>query len=467
MITTKITNNRFFPAYNNQYVVLDSSNINKTKFKYICQIFDMTPSELARLRVTPNREGFGVIDINNILKDYISYELNYDVAVKQLNTNHFFKYDLEFGEEYTVDWVATSTSIGSNSNTILNGTMSHIFGVNDLINIESNDLINIKDGRWRVTDVPSLTQLEINQVFTSPTVGMFTASYVDNRATQFLGLETSYDKYIFNGSNSFDDNSDWVFDEWEIGLTPGKLITNIPEYLEINIDDYFTANYFGSENGIGGFDNLEIVFTTSTTSAVFSLGVSSDHGTIGMGPENLKTWSTAYNNIAIGSTYSIKILNIPRDTYSNEIVFKVVERCTKYENYKIVWLDRMGGWKTFNFENQSSKKVKSKKQEFEKENIGRYDSISNKYIIDKEEFGTRVEKIDFTEIYNINSGLLTHYQILSLEDLFTSKYVFHIKDGVAHPILLETNSFDVVDLLYERSKTISIDFKYSNKNHNN
>lgn len=456
MITTKIINNKYYAAYNNQYVVLDSSNKTESRMKYITQIFEGgTSIELARLRTPPDRQGYGVVEIDNILKDYITYEMNYDVNISQGDNNNFYEYDLKFGEEYTFIWAATQSSDASGF-IKLTSTDNHIFSVGDLLDVDSDNQTEVESGLWRVTATPTANEITINQTFLGTFSGIYNTRYADNRSTQFLDLTSGTTSYVYNAVNPFSDNSDWDFDEWELGTTNGKLISNIPEYLEINIDDYFTANYFAKSG-----DSLELIYTSPTMSTLTS--IPSNHGTIGIGPENLKS-IIAFN---IGDEYNIKIRDIDTDKLTNILTFKIVERCSKFDNYKIIWLDRKGAWKTFNFENSSEKKIQVKKTEFKKENIGGYDSYSNTYIIDKEEFGDRLEKVDFTEVININSGLLTHYQILNIEDLFTSKYVFHIKDGVASPIILLTNTYNVVDLLKERSNTIDIDFKYSNKNNNN
>ena len=456
------------PAYNRNEIVLDSTNKTEDNFKYVVDIV-IDSTIVNRLLVNPQPvNGRGRIDVNNILKDYIQKELNYNIDNQGPN-DHFLNFTLELGESYTSEWVAddfifqsgnfigltTDTSLGGSSNT------PHNYSEGDLIYVNSPDEDYVLSGYWRVTEVVSNFTIKLNQPWIqSGSAFKIPTKFADNRATIFPSLE-SRNGTIFNGAIQFEEwatyNNDYDFNN------TGKVITTLDYNTIYNVqeDDYFTFNFYQDD----GFNELQLSLNEGGSwSTIFSEG--GINGTFGFGPANIID-NTGTSTFTPGSIIYLRFRNVPDDTNSDPFIFKIVDGCSKFDTHKIVWLDRLGGWKTYNFNLHSIENLSVNKTKFRKNNIGTFDINTNEINVNTEKFGETVEHSHFNKRYNIYADRMIQSNIYMLEDLFTSRFVYLLEDGELTPIIIEDNNYEVSDLLYRRRKTINITYIKSNKEFNN
>lgn len=463
-----------FPAYNRNEVVLDSTNKTETNFKYVVDIEVisndfLTSTQVNRLFINPQPvNGRGRVEVNNILKDYISKELNYDV-LDFGNGDQFLDFTLKFGESYTTEWVANdfifiANRIGltTDSGLVAGGSdIPHGYSVGDLIYVDSPDEDYVISGYWRVTDVTSTTTIQINQIYiqNGPAMNIPTR-YADNRPTIFPDLE-EIDRTIFNGAIQFDEWSE--YDENYLIDSNGKpLITNLNNtdsdfVIPVYEDDFFTANYFSNTTP----NQIEVEVIGGST---FTENLNEQKGTIGLGPVNLN--NIVGLTLSVGDEYRVRLVN-NNTNGTLWYYFKVVEYCSKFDNNKIIWLDRMGGWKSFNFNLHTIENINVNKTNFKRENIGTFNINTNEVEVNTEKFGEKVEHSKFNRRYNIFSDRLTQQQIYMVEDLFTSRFVYLFNGVDLTPIIIEDNNYELSDLIYRRRKTLNITYRESNKQFNN
>src|SRR6056297_2272643 len=108
-MTVEVEAPKYSPAYNNRYIVLSSTNTNKSRFKYVVQVFDGA-TEVARINQPPDIDGNGVIEISNILKNFVGLEPNILVNNSDNGGNHFYNFNLKYGEMYVSNWLANEIS---------------------------------------------------------------------------------------------------------------------------------------------------------------------------------------------------------------------------------------------------------------------------------------------------------------------------------------------------------------------
>ena len=456
------------PAYNRNEIVLDSTNKTEDNFKYVVDIV-IDSTIVNRLLVNPQPvNGRGRVDVNNILKDYIQKELNYNINNQGPN-DHFLSFSLQLGESYTDEWVAedfifqSGSFIGLTTDTSLGGTTNtpHNYSVGDLIYINSPDEDFVLSGYWRVTEVVSNFTIKLNQpwIQSGPALNIATR-FADNRATIFPNL-VSRSGIIFNGAIQFEEwatyNNDYNFNN------TGKLITTLDynTIYEVQEDDYFTFNFYQDDG------NNQLQLSLNQGGSWFTIFSESDeYGTFGFGPGNIVD-NSGISTFVPGSIIYLRFRNVPDDTVSEPFKFKIVESCSKFDNKKIIWLDRLGGWKSYNFNLHNVESINVNKTSFQRNNIGTFNIGTNNIDVDTEEFGERVEHSQFNKRYNINSELIPQNNIYLLEDLFTSRFVYILEDGELIPIIIEDNNYEISDLLYRRTKSLSITYRKSNKKFNN
>ena len=462
--------NLIAPVYNRGELFVDSTNKNKDRFKYIVDIDIQTTQgtqSLGRLAVPSQPDtGIGRIEFHNILKDYVSKENNYDVLEQGFN-GHFVRFELSIGERFKYEWEPIRFFISGNklglttdSGLVSGGSdIPHEYSVNDLIYIESDNDAIVQTGFFRVVNVIDNFSIEVNQQWISGTSPNLNTEFADKRTIDHPNLEsTSGTDYIFNGAITFDKwasyDNDFDLDSNDLLITS---LNDIDGVIEVNIDDYFTANYYSPTS-----ESLEI--TIGSTGDI--LTTTSDLvGTVGIGPANIN--DAIPNTLEVGDEYEIKLQN------SKVYKFKIVERCSKFKNNKIIWLDRLGGWKSFNFELHTIENLNvTNKTTFNKENIGTFNTSTKELDVDKTEHYQRTENLQFNKSYNINSDRLTQNQIFMLEDLFTSRYVYLLENQNTEqqkltPINLTDNNYEIADLLYRRRKTLNVTYRRSEKKYNN
>ena len=460
--------NTLAPAYNRNDIVLDSTNKTETNFKYVIDIV-IDATIVNRLLVNPQPvNGRGRVDVNNILKDYIQKELNYGINNQGLN-DHFLEFTLELGESYTTTWVANDfifnadrIGLTTDSGLVPGGSdLPHNYSEGDLIYIDSLNPALVLPGYWRVIEVIDATTFITNQPWiTSGAAFNIDTRYADNRATIFDSLEST-NGTLFNGAIQFDEWANYD-DDFNFNTT-GKLITTLEYDTLYNVqeDDYFTFNF---SQGSG---NSSVQLSLNQGGSWFTLFTEANAlGTLGFGPGNIID-NTGIPSFAVGAEIWMRFRNNVSTVVSDPFKFIIADGCSKFETNKIVWLDRLGGWKTYNFNLHTVSDIATNKTKFKRNNIGTFNTESNNIDVDTEKFGETVEHSHFNQRYNIFADRLTQNNIYMVEDLFTSRFVYLLKDGILTPIIIEDNNYEISDLLYRRRKTLNITYRKSNKKFNN
>ena len=484
MITIENEGNNIAPVYNRGEVVLNSTNKNNDRFKYLVdielRIAGSGPAvNLGRLAVPPHPSlnGAGRVEFHNIVKDYITKEINYDDFAPSgtAQNNNFIRIIMEFGERFKYEWVNPKKffisgspelmGLTSDSSLVAGATdVPHEYSEGDLIYIDSADDSIVESGLFRVVNVINNKTLHINQEYKSGTTPNLTVEFADKRTIDFPELEERT-VWAFNGAIDFEEQVNYDND-YDLD-NDGKLISSLDEdkVYEVNVDDYLTANFYtlNRETYIFG-----IIKNGDSTS--FSLIENQEFGTIGLGPQNVNDNSSGF--LEVGDEYEIGVLD-EFGLNPKFFKFKIIDRCSKFKNNKVIWLDRMGAWKSFNFELHKVENLNvTNKTTFRRENIGEYNTTNFNKTYDTDEHYKRIESLEFNKSYAIHSDRLTQNQIYYLEDLFTSRFVYILENQGEEnerlvPINITDNNYEIADLLYRRRKTLSLSYRVSEKKFNN
>lgn len=448
---------KYIPAYNNRYVVLDSANNEKPRFRYVVQIMDGS-TELARIDTPPNIDGKGVIELSNILKNFIDLEPNMLITLSDDGGKHFFKYSLRYGEMYVDEWTANDfIFVDGNIGLTTDGFTDdeHDYNIGDLINVDSADEDFVLSGVYRIIDIPDNKTVVINQPWiTSGTEFDISTQYTDQRATDFLNLASQSDRYVFDSRIGFNLNANYNENVFKISPSNGRLLTALSteNVIPVYEGDRFTSNYFGTLTG----DLRLVVERLNEEPISVVLNITPHKGTVRIDFDALKTAV----GLSVGDKYTVRLRDFDTFAETPRITFIVKELCTKFENKKLVWLDGMGGWNSFNFELHSTKDINVNRTVFERENIGKL--TSSGYEVDTAQFGDVVTKVNSKEVFTVNSNRLTQAQIFLLEDLFKSRYVYELNGSELTPIVLLTNDYKVSSLLHDRMRTVTVQYRHSN-----
>lgn len=118
------------PAYNPLKFIVDSTNKNKTGFKYIFDIYEAgTANKIGEYKVLPRiNDGYGEEDLSKLLQTQVSWDLDTLSTSSYGAPNSYYLYDVKVGEEYVAEFSYTSSLTNASGNVQINVTNTFASG---------------------------------------------------------------------------------------------------------------------------------------------------------------------------------------------------------------------------------------------------------------------------------------------------------------------------------------------------
>jgi len=499
--------NEIFPIINKNYLAVTSDNTNKSRFQYLCDIHlidtggcqSLTSSSIGQLRVQPDPQGRGIIEVNNIIKDYIDYDFELDMTIKNLcdKTKNWLIYTAYIGESYVNEWIAddfvfiTPADPGLSQLCLTTTGFSnteHDYVVGDIIMIDSPDETLVKSGIWRITEIVDNKTVRINQFWQQSGAAIsIKTSYADGRRTDFPGLSQSEGVFAFNGHLDYEEWFYFKDEEWIIGKpNRGRLITGIPNRKCIGCDsgyqnftNDFDRIYWWSEVGDmfgaqwASLEPVELVVQTKNSIQTRDLGII-QLGSFGFGPENLSRWGITINE---GEDYLV-YLRVPDCCdgdickTSDKILMKWKPIDCSDTNVKLVFYDELGGWSTLNLNKRFSKRSQIDKTLFRGENLKDFlwdgESEKGEFCGDPRKSGDQVVSSKWSETFSASSQFLEEEEVKYIEQLFKSRKVFWMKKETdlsrwyPYPVNIINRDWTYNSVLIHRFRTVDIEWRMAN-----
>ncbi len=347
------------PAYNPIYFEFSSSNSNQCEFNYVLDLY-VNGVFAIRLKTFPNTSGNGVFNIERVLQDYLSYDFNPTAVVFTPKENSIVSYYVEVRERYNT---------------------------------------------------------------ASDCVGDVTLQAVDY---------TSTTRYVWNGALQYKEFTEYTQGTYPLVASTSSPQTTLPDNLLIGLSDNYTLSVLSEFT----FNYMElktytangILIDTYTLTNPYNSAPSPDLAkyrnlAIGVGPRNLNTivWdgSPVPTQPVIDDTvsyYEITFLvtDSPRDPISVTKTFKIDTRCSKFKNYRLWWLNRLGEFDSYNFNLKHKRKVEVNRNQYTT-------PFANTYSVGDR--GKGVVSVEANEAYTVTSNWMSEDEALWLEELFTSPEV--------------------------------------------
>lgn len=495
------------PVYGPQntaiYWIWGSTNAAKENFKFNFLVSVGGLTYTYKVPPTP-ATGKGQIALSDILKSYISYDLQPTAAIAPwtLASNSYCTYSICAVEEYNPGKTFSDTQyVGAGS---LGFTFStpHGFGAGDLITVLMNDpFLNPQyNGTASVTSVPNPYLIVVDKTFDAVT------SNEGGTITNVISYSTKdcadYVNVAWNGSRQYTDRSEYynTFQKYwkdnrflsnykNYNYSVGVVATQSAETLSYPsmkpvfcLDDYGTgataANYYGPDQyeslswitnkneGPGSILNgLEVrvldkngVGTTYALSATGSYPAYSCMYIAGAGPAQI---NKAYGSPIINSNTKNYYVRY-KDGYEWR-AYTIVCNCSPYENYRIYFLNNLGAFDFWNFNYISKDTYNINRTTFDK-------TLPWNYKV--EQRGTTILSQEVSESIYLSSDWIDEEQSKYLKELIYSPevYIFKKKTGVwpdtdaweigefeLIPLVIDTNSYEIRTNLKDKLFCISFD----------
>jgi len=464
------------------YVIKESSSgtYNAPKFRYILKLYiDGSSDEAAILKIHKNQSFVGIFDISHIIRTYVSTTLtnsnNKDYSIHSLGV------------------IETAQPFGTNVAQIVKVTAKALYE-----KATSAETSPVEETSATVTADSYVIPATTPFTKTATNVGGLDENGVNFPLTYFLNSTTAEDSHSFftnaptvqfvRGGNAVADNVDLL----TVCFKQEGLITD-----GVGID-YMFVEYFNSSgvaiagttgsatwyaipnsNTSGGATEAQSN-TVSEAILYFGCGtrnlqaqatasvIDSEGATVGgtrARPNNHTDW--AYYRIS-GSTDATTANRCTKYYYfyrygSGATVDDRHQSCTRYDNVRLAWVNRLGGWDYMNFRGKSKTTVDIQSSEIESV-PGTWDSATFNY--NSWDRGKKTLFKTATKKMTINSDWLNEDEGAWLEELFTSNEVQILNDDytIVDPVVVTNKNYIKKTSVNDKIKIqYTINLEYANK----
>ena len=465
------------------YVVKESDGAitGANKFRYIIQVQTSTTnnsgfSTIAKIKIHKNQAGVGIIDVSRIIKTYLE--------TQQINV----------GNQETIDGTIHSIGISDIGNTYSQNT-SQLIGVRILGGYEKSSgptTAPVEELAPSGTYTSSITYtIPATTPFTQLTLSGGLSVLSGNNPMKFFIPSASTKKFLTNspriqfvrGSSTSADN----LDELTVGfLNKGLITTDIDAIVRIYIEYYnssgvviagttggATQHYFDNDTSAGG----KAIADAMKNSLIY----------FGCGTNNLQTQGDLPNarpsNFANWAYYRIwgadGSATQETDHYyfyrygSGATVDDRHQSCTKYDNIRLAWRNRLGCWDYMNFRAKSVEDTSITKEEMASV-PGNWDGSLFSY--ENSDSGRKVLYTEANKKLTINSDLLNEDEAVWLEELFTSTDVQILENDIrgsgygsfVYPVIVTDKQYTKKTSVNNKAKIqYTIKLEYANKERTN
>ena len=213
-ITILLEPQEFQPVYNEVITVLSSTNSGQPNFQYVIDV-NVDGVNTSRIKVTPNPDGYGVVDLHKHLESFVNSDIDYsETETFQLLPNSFIKYDIDLLEEYRVE-LSYSSVASDGGNTRYTFPTAHYLNIGDKISI-TNSTVSAYNGIQTVIDISAPGTVTTTKTYSATATGDMVLADFSNTLIPDAAVFTG-DKFASNSVLNWLDVSG--FDEDDLKLT--------------------------------------------------------------------------------------------------------------------------------------------------------------------------------------------------------------------------------------------------------
>ena len=461
--------NQLAGANNPMMFVLKESTsiINDAKFKYVAKIYKSTTnastwSLLTTIKVHKNNAGVGIIDIHKIVRS--------SLETQETNVGNIAADTID-GSIHSIGISDTSNSYSQNTSQVVGIKVEG--GYEKATSQTAAPVLTLPSGGVDgaseiIYSIPATTPF----TKTASNVGGLDVDGTNNPLTNYIPsgatkkfLTNSPRVQFVRGGNTAADN----IDELTIAFINDGLITDGDVLVKMAIEYYNSSGgqigstkYFTNDVASGGKATADDVKNSLLYFGCGTYNLESQVDEADNQPSEFTDWAYYVIYGADGSG------NQETDKYyfyrygSGATVDDRHQSCTRYDNVRLAWRNRLGAWDYMNFRGKSVESVDIKKEEMEKV-VGSWNSAT----FDYENYDRGRETL-FTEAKRklvINSDWLNEDEGAWLEELFTSTNVHLLADNsIVYPMIITNTTYTKKTSVNDKIKIqYTINLEYANK----
>ena len=444
----------------------DSAIYNANKFRYIAQVYISTTDastwvEKAKIKIHKNSANVGIVDVHKIVRSYLETQ------------------EKNVGNQETIAGSIHSIGITDTSNSYSQNT-SQVVGVKLVGGYEkaSSQTAAPVENLAPETDATAYTRIIYSIPASTPytdtgtNVGGLDIDGTNNPLTNYIPSGATK-KFLTNaprvqfvrGSSTAADN----VDELTIAFINDGLITDGDVLVKMAIEYYNSAGgqigstkYFTNDTGSGGKATADDVKNSLLYFGCGTANLQNQVDDNDAQPSDFADWAYYVIYGADGSG------NQETDKYyfyrygSGAKVDDRHQSCTRYDNVRLAWRNRLGAWDYMNFRGKSTESVDITRTDIAKV-PGTWDSATFTY--NNWDRGKKTLHTEATRKLTINSDWLNEDEGVWLEELFTSTNVQILADdNVVYPVVITDKRYTKKTSVNNKIKIqYTVNLEYANK----
>jgi len=438
----------------------DSAIYNANKFRYIAQVYISTTDastwvEKAKLKIHKNSANVGIVDVHKIVRSYLETQ------------------EKNVGNQETIAGSIHSIGISDTSNSYSQNT-SQLVGV------------KIVGGYEKASSATAAPEETLNQVtsfmYSIPATTPYTDTGTNVGGLDIYGTNNPLTNYIPSGATKkFLTNSPRIqfvrggntasenIDELTIAFINDGLITDGDSIVKMAIEYYNktggqigATKYFTNDVASGGKATADDVKNSLLYFGCGTANLENQEDEPDAKPSNFPNWAYYVIYGADGSG------NQETDKYyfyrygSGATVDDRHQSCSRYDNVRLAWRNRLGAWDYMNFRGKSTESVDIKRTDIAKV-PGTWNSATFNY--NNWDRGKKTLYTEATRKLTINSDWLNDDEGAWLEELFTSSNVHILGDSnIVYPVVITDKAYTKKTSVNNKVKIqYTINLEYSNK----
>jgi len=440
--------------------------INADKFRYIAQIFISTTDaaawvERAKIKIHKNEANVGIVDVHKIVRSYLETQ------------------EKNVGNQEAIAGSIHSIGISDTSNSYSQNT-SQVVGVKIVGGYEkaSSATAAPVENLAPETDATAYTRIIYSIPATTPytdtgtNVGGLDIDGTNNPLTNYIPSGATK-KFLTNspriqfvrGGNTASEN----IDELTIAFINDGLITDGDSIVKMAIEYYNktggqigATKYFTNDVASGGKATADDVKNSLLYFGCGTYNLEAQVDEPDNQPSEFTDWAYYVIYGADGSG------NQETDKYyfyrygSGATVDDRHQSCSRYDNVRLAWRNRLGAWDYMNFRGKSTESVDIKRSDSASVS-GTWNSATFTY--DNTDRGKKTLYTEATRKLTINSDWLNDDEGAWLEELFTSTNVHILGDSnIVYPVVITDKAYTKKTSVNNKVKIqYTINLEYANK----
>ena len=373
----------FNPAYNPIVYQVESTNKNKSGFRYIAQVKDLSNNLLFEKTVIPEfSTGVGYIHLDRELQDYVDFYYSQGIinTVGSANQTHI-NYKVEFGEEYFENWewedfffVPNSlvSTLDYNPDNLINATslvVKKSTGSEPPFTIGDKIFVTLNEGTQERPQIQGLQEVLFVNEQTSGGIQYYrvilnlgwvgsgvstggSARYADNRKSRFLAENTELDnETAFNGALKFGNQefNNWDSQEYRLANPFSKALTQLYDGYKVRENSRCYINFRQTLSDIGEFREPDKIRFYNDSGEIYEFNIPTSG--IRIRTINVGTSRTDFGTLISGSgalikpttkEYSFEFLGQAGNIASKRYYITIDRSCPVGEVMELHYMDRLG-----------------------------------------------------------------------------------------------------------------------------